>query len=54
MTETVEISIETAEVAWFELETLIKVTEDQDPDPLTDRVFQARSELKDALTQGDD
>lgn len=47
--DTVEISERTAEVAERELDLLIIETEDEDPDPLTDDVFQAREELREVL-----
>lgn len=47
--ETVEVSVEAAEEALFELNTLIEETEDDDPDPLTDRTFRARDELEEVL-----
>lgn len=52
--ESVEISREAAEVARRELDLLIEETEDEDPDPLTDDVFRAVSELRDALDEESD
>jgi hypothetical protein len=46
---TVEISEETAQVALREIDFLIKMTEDRDPDPLADDVFRASKDLKAAL-----
>lgn len=49
----VEISQETAEVCRRELDMLIKETEDEEPDPLTDDVFHAVDELRDVLDVGE-
>ena len=49
----VEISRETAEVCRRELDMLIKNTEDEEPDPLTDDVFHAVDELRDVLGVGE-
>lgn len=48
-----EISPQAADTALFELNRLIDETEDEEPDPLTDQVFQARNELEDALSGSD-
>lgn len=44
-----EISTETKEVALRELNILIDTTEDEEPDPLQDDVFQARDELREEV-----
>jgi hypothetical protein len=44
------VPVESAEVAHCELEILIEETVDEDPDPLTDDVFQTRDVLSAALT----
>lgn len=46
---TVEVSVETAREAFEELDRLIDGTEDDDPDPLTDKTFDARDELAEVL-----
>lgn len=47
--DVVTISRDTARAALRELDALIERTEDEQPDPLTDGVFQARHELADVL-----
>lgn len=48
---TVEVSLDTAEVALRELNILIDSTEDEEPDPLQDDVFRARSELREVFDE---
>lgn len=49
--ETVEIPVETALVSLRELNILIRETEDEQPDPLTDDVFRAQRSLAQTLEQ---
>lgn len=53
MSEQVEVSMRTVEVAWEELERLIRETDGQKPDPLTDSVFQARDELREGVERAE-
>lgn len=52
--ETVEINAESAEVARRELELLIEETEGEEPDPLTDDVFRALSDISESLEEVED